>query len=453
MTFYFYFSDMIHSFKQFANTLERPKPTQRAVLDLKLKTMRESFIQQFILLKSDPFTKELYISGNKQMRLSKLLENLDALAAAISYRHLDDGKIMKKDSTMSVSIVTASVDRIDLITMPTFNMDMKIHGHVSYVGHSSMEITLHIVHIQYKDGYKLPELSDFDDTSIPIYTAASPESSDILTRVYLDSGNSKIEQVNRNIAKLIPVLTAKFTMVARCVYSNLPVQVHPLKLRNEKEQVLFNKGAELRQIKKLQNQKSLLNMPPTNEELKNIHDLFIQDLSGNLLHAISRTNDANKCYMKNTILETTSVTFPQDRNVHNFIFGGYLLKSAFELAMVTAMLFAQVQLVDFMAMDDIWFRKGVPVGSILRFTSCVIYNVPPHERQTIPNKFKDAFQVQVVADVCTNNVFDTTNVFHFTFKPTEHVELRYIVPESYQESMLYLTGKRTFEQGIQHSTK
>ena len=340
---------MHQSFKHFSSTINRPKPSKPAQLKLKLKTMQESFIQQFIFLKSDPFTKELYISSDKQLRISKLLENLDALAAAISYRHLDDGEIMQ-NKEMLVSIVTASVDRIDLINMPTFAMDMKICGHVSFVGHSSMEITLTIVHIIYKDDYKLPDFTIFDESSIPIYTAASPESSDILTRVYLDTGNPQVDDLNKNIKKVIPVMTAKFCMVARCAFQQQAVQVHPLRLRNDKEQAIYNKGASLRQLKKIQNQQSLINLPPTNEELKNIHELFIKELNGNLLHQIVLQTDDYKCYMKDTTLETTSLMYPQDRNVHNFIFGGFLLKTAYELAMCTAMLFTNSKLVDFMAM-------------------------------------------------------------------------------------------------------
>ena len=444
---------MIQSFKSFSNTVNRPKPTKPAQLQLKSKTMRESFIQQFIFLKSDPFSKELYIGSDKQLRISKLLENLDALSAAIAYRHLDDGHILT-NTDMLISVVTASVDRIDLITIPSFNMDLKIYGHVSYVGHSSMEVSLTIIHILYNQDYKLPDLQVFDNSSIPIYTAASPESSGIVSRVYLDSGNMHVNELNKNIIKTIPVMSAKFLMVARCALLHKAVQVHPLKLRNEKEQTIYNNGHQLRNLKRLQQQQSLLNFPPTPSELKTIHDLFINELNGNLLHHQSATingmADLNKCYMKSTTLEITLVTQPQDRNVHNFIFGGYLLKTAFELAKTTAILFTNCKLVDFQNMDDVLFRLAVPIGSILRFRAMVVYSIPFHERQTIPKKWKESFLVQVVADVKDEDQFDTSNIFYFTFKPSEEVNVKFIVPETYQESMLYLQGKRTFEQGMQY---
>ena len=65
------------------------------------------------------------------------MEDLDALAGAISYKHTDDGK---PDSS-PLTIVTASVDRIDLLK-PLGVCDLRLSGHVTYVGYSSMESKL-----------------------------------------------------------------------------------------------------------------------------------------------------------------------------------------------------------------------------------------------------------------------------------------------------------------------
>lgn len=66
------------------------------------------------------------------------MEDLDALAGAISYKHTDDGKT---DSS-PLTIVTASVDRIDLLK-PLGMSDLRLSGHVTYVGYSSMEGEYH----------------------------------------------------------------------------------------------------------------------------------------------------------------------------------------------------------------------------------------------------------------------------------------------------------------------
>lgn len=62
------------------------------------------------------------------------MEDLDALAGAIAYKHTDDGK----PNSMPLTIVTASVDRIDWLK--TLDVcDLRLSGHVTYVGYSSME--------------------------------------------------------------------------------------------------------------------------------------------------------------------------------------------------------------------------------------------------------------------------------------------------------------------------
>jgi acyl-coenzyme A thioesterase 9 len=71
------------------------------------------------------------------------MEDLDALAGAISYKHTDDGKT---DSS-PLTIVTASVDRIDLLK-PLGVCDLRLSGHVTYVGYSSMESKL-LLFLQY----------------------------------------------------------------------------------------------------------------------------------------------------------------------------------------------------------------------------------------------------------------------------------------------------------------
>ena len=62
------------------------------------------------------------------------MEDLDALAGAISSKHADDGK---QDSSPLI-VLSASVDRIDFLK-PFEVSDLRLSGHVSYVGYSSME--------------------------------------------------------------------------------------------------------------------------------------------------------------------------------------------------------------------------------------------------------------------------------------------------------------------------
>jgi acyl-coenzyme A thioesterase 9 len=61
--------------------------------------------------------------------------------------------------------------------------------------------------------------------------------------------------------------------------------------------------------------------------------------------------------MDNTKFKNTMLMHLQERNVHGKIFGGYLMKVAYELAWATASAFFGVHSMVFAAVDDIQFVK------------------------------------------------------------------------------------------------
>lgn len=89
----------------------------------------------------------------------------------------------------------------------------------------------------------------------------------------------------------------------------------------------------------------------------------------------------------------------------------------------------------FIRLDEISFKKPVPIGSLLIFTSKVVYS-------------KDKiFRVTVSADImdAEKGTRETTNTFHFEFQAIKKGELRTVLPQSYSEAMYYVEGKRRFE--------
>jgi acyl-coenzyme A thioesterase 9 len=64
------------------------------------------------------------------------MEDLDVLAAMAAYKHCWAARPARP-----LTIVTASVDRMDLLNMLRPDLDMRASGHVTYVGRSSMEGT------------------------------------------------------------------------------------------------------------------------------------------------------------------------------------------------------------------------------------------------------------------------------------------------------------------------
>lgn len=61
----------------------------------KSKSMSDSYIEEYLPIKSDPGVREDYINVYGHIRVGRLLEHLDALAGSISYAHCDDGVWVK----------------------------------------------------------------------------------------------------------------------------------------------------------------------------------------------------------------------------------------------------------------------------------------------------------------------------------------------------------------------
>jgi acyl-coenzyme A thioesterase 9 len=97
------------------------------------KIMSDSYMEEYLPFKSSPTLLDEYITTGGKIRIGKILEDLDALAGAISYKHMDTFA-----AGPPLTVVTASMDRLELL-MPNSVEDLKLSGHVAYVGKSSME--------------------------------------------------------------------------------------------------------------------------------------------------------------------------------------------------------------------------------------------------------------------------------------------------------------------------
>ncbi|KAJ3298667.1 Acyl-coenzyme A thioesterase 9, mitochondrial [Rhizoclosmatium sp. JEL0117] len=368
---------------------------------IKDKRMSDSLLQVFLPFRSDKALKEEYINHYNRIRVGKVLEDLDALAGSIGQLHCEG-------SSRPLSIVTASVDRIDLIHDIPTDQDVAVYGHVSYVGKSSMEVTVNM------------------ETVVDGISAE-----DVDSKKYLRSKLSK----DKRSGDLI--LSSKFIMVAVDSETRKAAPVIPLRLETDEERKLFRLGAEHKARKQVANQISLDKRPPTIEEMQLVHNLYKEytPYLDNSDTAVSKPS--NVVWLKDTRHNNINLTFPQDRNIHGKIFGGHLIRTAFELGYATGTMFAKRPL-SFLALDDISFKMPVEVGSILDLTSQIVYT------------HQDKMVIKVVAHVVSSEgTKETSNEFWFTFqtvgKGGADEEFKRVLPRSYNECMLYLEGRRRFE--------
>lgn len=94
--------------------------------------------------------------------------------------------------------------------------------------------------------------------------------------------------------------------------------------------------------------------------------------TGNLSSVMPVTPEATLSPVRMSATQQTTVVImhKQDRNMHNNIFGGHLLRKAFELAYVNAVIHANGHC-EAVSMGDVTFYVPVPVGCVLQFQSKV----------------------------------------------------------------------------------
>ncbi|BFZ65420.1 hypothetical protein YB2330_006586 [Saitoella coloradoensis] len=346
------------------------------------KRMAESYVEGVLPFSSDADMREDYQNTWGGLRLGKLFEDLDALSGMIAYRHCEDGDV----HTLPLRIVTASVDRIDLLNPLTADKDLKLSGHVAYVGKSSMNITIRVE--------ELPEDGD--------------------------------------ASKSTPILLSNFTMVARDPLTNKPVSINPLHVESEKEKLIGSLGNETRKRASYHRSHALSREPPTQEEVARIHSVWLgQEHLDSMTHDpfhVQPSRSPDQVTPAETALRRVNICHPQERNIHNNVFGGYLMRESFDLAHATATLFAHARPI-FTSSSSIAFQKPVPIGSILDFHSRVVYS----------NVDRGSFSVSVSAEVIDplTGERQTTCVFHYAFRVKDEKKdtLKRIAAVNYGDAM------------------
>ncbi|KAJ2753848.1 hypothetical protein IWQ56_006567, partial [Coemansia nantahalensis] len=256
-------SDFAALFKQITD--ENVSGTRRPRQPLVLKRIGDSFTETFLLFKDSLALREEYINSYGDIRLGKVLEDLDRLAGGVAYKHASDAN---GDLAPSV-FVTASVDRIDLKSRISPDHNYRLSGTVTYVGFSSMEIF-----IQMRAVAEPGEVADAD-----------------------------------------PSLMARFTMVGRDKYTGKSVQVNPLLLEDESQRRLTKISEQIKEHKKAVAEASLRRQPPNSEERLVLHQLWLETegLRSNAYDARTSLPD-NMVWLDATTMESVTVCFPSERN-------------------------------------------------------------------------------------------------------------------------------------------
>ncbi|KAL4856193.1 Zinc finger MYND domain-containing protein 10 [Chlorella vulgaris] len=310
---------------------------------------------------NDSILREHYRNPWGSVRLGRILEDLDSLAGFVAYEHCDDGD----PTTRPPLLVTATVEEISLRSSQlSLDEEMRMSGRVVWTGKSSIDIRM------------------------------------------------ELEQAGQR------QLTALFTFVARDPLTGTAFAINRVQPESEQDKQLFEQRQQINEqhkaARKQQQRSGGVKLCRASAEA--------QQWAEHLL-ALAKTKrdlpalaDPNLLLMDDTSLENTFTCQPQQRNMHGRIFGGFLMRRAFELAHSTAYLFSGCR-PRTVEVDRITFQRPVSVGDLITFRAWVTraWVLPDTPGQGLVH-----LQVEASVTQPEKLASEVTNTFNFTFQ----VELR-----------------------------
>ncbi|CAM9868378.1 unnamed protein product [Scytosiphon promiscuus] len=317
----------------------------------------------------DTFLREDYRNPGGLVRIGRILEDLDALAGNIAFKHCSE------DPSFPL-LVTASVDRIVLRRHPELDCDITLMGRVVWTGRSSMVINMRC------------------STSPPgvCYVGDEPWDDDAEQNFWLD---------------------ANFTFVARDRDTGRSRAVSPLDLGGDPllddEPADGSKGspgqrgsedgwrALWRRVNSHKTRQALernatkqASCPSScltsffdgsaSEEFLELEaarrrregeEARLVAAGFPLLHLPALANP-HAVLMSQTATSSTLICMPQHRNTANRIFGGFLMHRAYEVAFCAAFMFGGSR-PRFSEIDEVVFLQPVDVGDLVKLDACILY--------------------------------------------------------------------------------
>uniref|UniRef100_A0A8R1Y6F1 HotDog ACOT-type domain-containing protein n=1 Tax=Onchocerca volvulus TaxID=6282 RepID=A0A8R1Y6F1_ONCVO len=315
--------------EQHISVIKKNDPTTCRGKKFQNRMMNDSRDQILIPLSLKSSNKRFYtkyINLHNRIRFGMLLEDLDTFAVWLAYRH-NQGEIplQNPEGLEPVTFVTACVDHIRMDDQYDILLDEDIFmdGFVSWVGKSSLEISMQLT--------------------------------------------------QKSKGTMNKFLQTKFVIVARDLEGKRSLINVPLIVTNAEEEAIFNEGKEGQRLRKLNEERSLLKIPPNEDEINLLHDIFKKTIQSGSQKKHNRILPPNHAWIYDARLSDTIICYPIKRNIYGKIFGGFLMRKAMELGWSNASLFSGNRC-RLCGVADIMFRKSVDVGSILLLSSQVCYS-------------------------------------------------------------------------------
>lgn len=314
------------------------------------------------------------------------MEDMDLFAVWIVHQHvlIPD---LKPGIPLPYTFVTILVDKIDFAEIDAKNdQDIRLSGHVSWVGKSSIEVV-----------------------------------------VWLEQ---------KRTGKWRKLTRALFLMAARDPANTRAAVVNVLEPRNEEEKMILAGGESRKKRRQAIQQFDLLKTEPNAFETRLIHDLFTRSIDTKSKAFNKRILPPGSVWMEDADLSNIIFSHPEDRNNHNKIFGGFLMRHGLELSWALAYGFTKRRpKLDYMS--DISFIRPVDVSSLISMQAHVLYT---------ELNYMVIVVLAEILDPMTGNA-TTSNSFYYVYSVDD--TLPQVYPKTYHEAMYYIDGRRKLRKMIE----
>ncbi|CAD7924856.1 unnamed protein product [Amoebophrya sp. A120] len=452
------------------------------------KTPRQSSALVRYRISSDEVVRREYMRFDGGVRIGKLLEDMDSGAGDVASRHCYLGK----RRVSSPDNVTACVDGIlindHLTNIEGCNRDFWLEGRLIWVGNSSMIIRLKVWTAD--GGWESPvqphELGPSEpDETVPV-SRLKTTTSIAMRRLYQIAERNPTPDrfgfeytglgTEGAVEALLPpesertlMLQGDFVFVALSP-ERKGVKINPLKCETEEDHALFAEGLRKKEHRASTSKTTLDKFEPSAEEAKFLHrmytrgwmrqvmpvgDIFdymykqkaeLDSVARKAEYVLEEGTPASTAPATVPIAETnlrsTYQTQPQGQNAGGKIFGGMLMRQAYELAVQNVRAFANSHVAEGEArvsfqglvIEDTVFKKPVPIGASLNYSSHVVYT---------KGKYAQVFVKANVHDFRSGENY-VANTFIYTFRAKDR-DFPFVVPVSYPNMILNLKGRRAWK--------
>ena len=344
-------------------------------------------------------------SNWSSFRLGKFYESVDALTADVAYRHVVPQQQQKQQQQPEegVTLVTAGHYHSRKFHRTDIHRDMVLRSYVTSVGTSSLELRTDALQQSATDGQ--------EDVLVNVCHTIM---------VALDTTTMKpLSKVGRSIPPLVLHDDAD-THDKDAHQQRLALAQQHADIRKERQ-------AHAMQLR------APVSAPPTLEEMQHIHKCHQRQTLQAEQPAADRARRSIPPKVADFTFRSSTVIFPEQRNVHGKLFGGAVMEEAQRLAQYTATFFAQGNPLLSFGIDEAIFLQPIAIGDLVTFTARVVHSTARTARVLVTVEVRDP------AD--RDRVPLRSNRLMFVFGG-KHFPPHSIVPERYGEILMHMDALR-----------